>query len=104
LAEQIQRAHPKARVVKSLNTLNFALMVDPEATLGEPSTVFVCGDDAEAKAVVAGLLADLGHRDVLDLGGLASARGTEMWLGLFFRVAGVLETPQFNLRIVRRRA
>ena len=55
LGEQIQRAYPDARVVKSLNTLTAALMVDPRS-LGESSTVFVSGDDAEAKATVVGLL------------------------------------------------
>ena len=49
LAETIQRAHPDARVVKSLNTMNNALMVDPQR-LGEDTTVFVSGDDADAKA------------------------------------------------------
>ena len=48
LAETIQRAHPDARVVKSLNTMNNALMVDPQR-LGEDTTVFVSGDDAEPR-------------------------------------------------------
>ena len=45
LGEQIQRAFPQARVVKTLNTLNADLMVDP-ASLGAESSVFVSGDDA----------------------------------------------------------
>ena len=45
LGEQIQRAFPAARVVKTLNTLTAALMVRPDA-LPEGSSVFVSGDDA----------------------------------------------------------
>ena len=54
LAEQIQRALPGARVVKSLNTLTADLMVHPES-LPEATSVFVSGDDADAKAVVTDL-------------------------------------------------
>ncbi len=79
LGEQIQRAFPQARVVKSLNTLNADLMVDP-ASLGAESSVFVSGDDAAAKATVTALLESFGHTDVIDLGDISTARGTEMLL------------------------
>src|SRR6478735_7353862 len=55
LAEQVQRAHPEAKVVKTLNTMNNAVMVDP-GRLAEGTTVFVSGDDAEAKETVTALL------------------------------------------------
>ena len=100
LGEQIQRAHPDARVVKTLNTLTAALMVHPETISGE-STVFVSGDDAAAKAVVVDLLTALGHADVVDLGGIATARGTEMYLPLWLRLMGALGTAEFNIRVVR---
>ena len=100
LAEMIQRAHPRARVVKALNTMNNSVMVDP-ARLGEPTTVFVSGDDAEAKATVSGLLEEMGHQDVLDLGALESARGAEMWLPLWIRIAMSLGGSDFNVRVVR---
>lgn len=100
LGEQVQRAFPQARVVKSLNTLNAGLMTDP-GRLGSSTTVFLSGGDAEAKAVVAGLLAELGHDDVLDLGGIETARGTEMYLPLWLRTMGALGTADFNLKIVR---
>jgi predicted dinucleotide-binding enzyme len=100
LAEQVQRAFPGARVVKALNTLTASLMVDPGA-LPEPTTVFVCGDDEAARAVVRDLLVELGHRDVLDLGGLRAARATEQYLPLWLQVMGALGTGAFNLRIVR---
>jgi len=100
LAEQIQRAFPDLRVVKTLNTLNANLMVHPE-TLGEDSTVFVSGNDADAKHVVTGLLKEFGHTDVIDLGDITSARGTEMLLPVWLRLWGALGTPAFNFKIVR---
>ena len=69
--------------------------------LPEPTTVFVSGDDAEAKRLVTGLLTELGHRDVLDLGGIETSRGVEMWLPLWLRVMGALGTAEFNLKVVR---
>ncbi|GAA1477419.1 NAD(P)-binding domain-containing protein [Nocardioides aestuarii] len=100
LAEQLQRAFPEARIVKSLNTLTASLMVDP-ASLGQSSTVFVSGDDAEAKSLVTSVLESFGHDDVIDLGPLETARGTEMLLPLWLRLTGALGTPHFNLKVVR---
>lgn len=100
LAEMIQRAHPDARVVKSLNTMNNALMVDPQR-LGEDTTVFVSGDDAGAKATVTELLHQLGHGDVIDLGGIETARGPEMWLPLWIRINLALGGNDFNIKVVR---
>ncbi|GGH96721.1 NADPH-dependent F420 reductase [Arthrobacter liuii] len=100
LGEQIQRAFPGARVVKTLNTMNADLMARP-GQLSDPGSVFVSGNDAEAKAVVAGLLEDFGHRDVIDLGDITTARGTEMLLPVWLRLWGALGTPAFNFKIVR---
>ena len=100
LAERIQRAHPRARVVKTLNTMNNAVMVDPRR-LGEETTVFVSGDDVEAKAVAVGLLRELGHTDVIDLGDLETARGAEMFLPLWIRTAVALGGSDFNIKVVR---
>lgn len=100
LGEQIQRAHPQARVVKTLNTVNADVMIHPES-LGEPTSVFVSGNDSHAKAVASALLNDLGHQDVIDLGDISTARGPEMWLALWLRLWGALGTSAFNLRIVR---
>jgi predicted dinucleotide-binding enzyme len=100
LAEQVQRAHPRARVVKTLNTMNNEVMVRP-ASLGASSTVFVSGDDADAKAVVTGLLEQIGHDDVLDLGALETARGAEMFLPLWIRMRLALGTNAFNIKVVR---
>lgn len=101
LGEQIQRALPEAKVVKTLNTLNASLMVDPKS-LGESSTVFVSGDDTEAKATVRSLLESFGHDDVIDLGPLETARGAEMLLPVWLRLMGALGTAAFNFKVVRR--
>src|SRR3954466_5698629 len=59
LGERIQREFPKARVVKSLNTMNCQVMVDPKKIPGSHD-VFVCGNDADAKATVKELLHEMG--------------------------------------------
>ena len=102
LAEQIQRARPEARVVKSLNTMSAAVMVDPARVPGD-HVVFLGADDAAAKAAVRSLLQELGWPDarIVDLGGLESARGTELYLALWVRVYGVLGTGDYNLAFVR---
>ncbi|KRF29098.1 NADPH-dependent F420 reductase [Phycicoccus sp. Soil802] len=100
LAEQIQRTFPQARVVKTLNTLTAALMVNP-ADLGADSSVFVSGNDDAAKATVTELLQSFGHTDVIDLGDITTARGPEMLLPVWLRLMGALGTPTFNFKIVR---
>lgn len=101
LAEQIQRAFPQAKVVKGLSTLNAVLMANPRQLADGDHSVFVSGDDAGAKKTVTELLTDFGHRDVIDLGDLSSARGCEMLLPIWLRLFGVLGTPAFNFKIVR---
>ncbi len=49
LGEQIQRAFPEARVVKTLNTMTASVMVDPASVAGGDHSVFVSGNDAAAK-------------------------------------------------------
>ncbi len=100
LAEMIQRTFPGARVVKTLNTLTAALMVQP-GLLPSETTVFVSGNDAEAKATVTALLESLGHTDVLDLGDITTARGQEMALQLWLRILMSQGTAMFNYKIVR---
>lgn len=101
LGEQIQRTYPDALVVKSLNTMNADVMVDP-AMLGDTShVVYLSGDDAEAKATVGGLLREFGWVEIVDLGDITSARAVEMVLPLWLRVMGALGTAAFNFKIVR---
>lgn len=101
LAEQIQAAFPEARVVKSLNTMNAFLMADPRRLADGDHTVFVSGDDVDAKTVVTELLRSLGHADVIDLGDLSTARGTESLLPVWVRLYGVMGTPMFQFKVVR---
>jgi predicted dinucleotide-binding enzyme len=101
LGEQVQRQFPDTRVVKTLNTLNCELMVDPGRLASGDHTVFVSGNDAEAKAIATELLGDLGHTDVIDLGDITTARGPEMYLALWLRLMQALGTSEFSLRVVR---
>jgi predicted dinucleotide-binding enzyme len=101
LAEQIQRAFPRARVVKSLNTMTAAVMVDPGRVGGGDHSTFVSGDDAEAKQAVVDLLGSFGHTDVIDLGDLSTARAAEMLLPVWLRLMGALGTPFIQFKIVR---
>jgi predicted dinucleotide-binding enzyme len=102
LAEQIQRAHPEARVVKTLNTVGNQVMVDPALVPGE-HVLFVSGDDADAKAQAVELLGSLGWPAdrVVDLGDISTARGPEMYFALWIRMRGVLGTAQFNISLPR---
>jgi NADPH-dependent F420 reductase len=101
LAERIQAAFPEARVVKSLNTMNAFLMADPRQLADGDHSVFVSGNDADAKQTVTDLLRDFGHTDVIDLGDLSTARGTESLLPVWVRLYGVLGIPTFQFKVVR---
>ena len=102
LGEQIQRAFPKAKVVKTLNTVNAFLMVDAKLLAGGDHTMVLCGNDDAAKAEVTRILKEwFGWRDVVDLGDITNARGTEGWVPLWARLYGALKTPMFNMKLVR---
>jgi 8-hydroxy-5-deazaflavin:NADPH oxidoreductase len=101
LGEQIQRAYPNLRVVKTLNTLTADLMVNPRQLADGDHDVFVSGNDAAAKAEVSKLLREFGWRRIIDLGDISTARGTEMILPLWVRLYGALGTPMFNFKVVR---
>jgi len=101
LGEQIQAALPETRVVKTLNTVGANVMIDP-AGLGEPTTVFVAGNDAEAKAwVTRHVLREwFGWEHVLDLGDISAARGTEMYLPIWLRMWSATGAGALNIRLV----
>jgi predicted dinucleotide-binding enzyme len=101
LGEQIQRAFPEVRVVKTLNTVTAAVMVEPSLVPGH-HTIFMSGDDAAAKAQVAGLLQELGWPEdaILDLGGIDTARGPEMYLAMWIRLWGATGSPMLNVAVV----
>lgn len=102
LAEQIQRRFPAVRVVKTLNTMTAALMVNPAAVADGDHDIFVSGNDAGAKAAVIGYLRDwFGWKRITDLGDITTARGTEMLLPIWIRLMGAFGTGMFNFKIVR---
>lgn len=101
LGERIQRALPKTRVVKALNTVNCDVMVDASRIPGDHD-IFMSGNDPEAKAQVAEILRGwFGWKHVVDLGDITTARGTESYLPLWVRLWGALGTPHFNIHITR---
>jgi predicted dinucleotide-binding enzyme len=101
LGEEIQRTFPDTRVVKTLCTVDARLMVAPDSVDG-PSTLFLSGDDTDAKRTVRALLNDLGwpESSLLDLGGIATARGQEHYSLLFIGIAGALGDYGFGVRVV----
>jgi 8-hydroxy-5-deazaflavin:NADPH oxidoreductase len=101
LAEQLQREFPDALVVKALNTVNAAVMVDPARVGDGSTTMFLASDHPAARELVRSLLDALGWRDVVEFEELSAARGMEMWLPLWVRLMARLGTADFNLKLVR---
>ncbi|MFD4032002.1 NADPH-dependent F420 reductase [Streptomyces sp. NPDC058637] len=101
LGEEIQRTFPDTRVVKTLCTIDAGLMVAPGSLVG-PSTLFLSGDDTDAKRTVETLLNDLGWppESLLDLGGIATARGQEHYSLLFMGIAEALGSYGFGIQVV----
>jgi predicted dinucleotide-binding enzyme len=102
LGERIQRAFPGARVVKALSTVFKDVMIEPGRVPGLHH-IFVAGDDPSGKALVKGLLSAFGWpaEAILDLGGIRAARAAEMYMPLYFSLAGLLGTYEFNIAVVR---
>ncbi len=100
LGEQIQRAFPETKVVKTLNTVNANVMVDP-AKLLERTHVFVSGNEIEAKATVVRILRDwFGWNEIVDLGGIESARSVEMYVLLWHSLRNAISSQRFNIKVV----
>jgi 8-hydroxy-5-deazaflavin:NADPH oxidoreductase len=85
--EQVQRWLPDSHVVKCWNIVGNPHMIDPDFPDGPP-TMFIAGDDGDAKAIMTGLLTDFGW-DVSDLGGIQASRYLEplamVWILDYFR-------------------
>src|SRR5690606_10320957 len=103
LGELLQRTFPEVRVVKTLNTMTAAIMVNPSLIDGDHN-VFISGNDASAKGTVKELLRSFGWKEqtILDLGDITTARGTEQLLPIWLRLWGKLQTPYFTFNIVRK--
>lgn len=102
LAEQLQREFADSHLVKSLNTMNCFLMMNPSLVPGDHS-VFVSGNHAPAKQEVKNLLGSIGWKasNIIDLGDISTARGTEMLLPIWLRLWGALGSPNFNFHIAK---
>jgi predicted dinucleotide-binding enzyme len=101
LGEQIQRTFPDVKVVKTLNTTNCNVMVNPSLVKGDHD-MFISGNDAQAKAKVVEILKNwFGWKSVIDLGDITTARASEMLLPIWVRLMGVYQSPNFNFKIVR---
>ncbi len=101
LGEQIQSAFPEVKVVKTLNTVNCNVMVKPSLVPGDHD-MFICGNDATAKAKVTDILKSwFGWKSVIDLGDMTNARVMEMWVVMWIRLMIKFQTPNFNLKIVK---
>jgi len=102
LGEQIQRAFPDTKVIKTLNTMNCNLMVNPNLVANGDHDIFLCGNNVEAKATVTKILRDwFGWKSIIDLGDITNARATEMLLPIWVRLYGEFQSPNFNFKIVR---
>ena len=102
LGEQIQRAFPDTKVIKTLNTINCNLMVNPDLVANGDHDLFICGNDGEAKATVTMIVRDwFGWKSIVDLGDITNARATEMLLPIWVRLYGKFQSPNFNFKIVR---
>jgi len=101
LGEQIQRTFPKLKVIKTFNTMNCKLMVEPSLVKGDHD-VFVCGNNSDAKEKVKSILVEwFGWKSIIDLGDITASRGVEMLLPIWIRLMGIYKTPNFNFKIVQ---
>lgn len=100
LGEQIQRMFPDTKVVKTLNTVNANVMVDPNKLI-EKTDVFVSGNDIEAKAMVVRILREwFGWREVIDLGNITTSRSVEMYVPLWHNLRTAISSQRFNIKVV----
>jgi 8-hydroxy-5-deazaflavin:NADPH oxidoreductase len=102
LGEEVQKALPGALVVKTLNTVSNEVMVDPGITGGEP-TMFMCGNDKGAKEQTMAILKQFGWKDIIDLGDISNARGTEMILPIWVRTWNALQNGNFAFKVLRKK-
>lgn len=101
LAEQIQRALPHTKVVKTLNTITARIMVYPQEVAGGDHYVFISANDMDAKMQVVDLLRAFGWTNIFDLGDLSTARGTEAYMLLWVRLFGAMNTGMVNIKIMK---
>jgi 8-hydroxy-5-deazaflavin:NADPH oxidoreductase len=102
LGEQIQRTFPNSFVVKTLNTMNCEIMVNPSKIEGN-HVVFVSGNNNDAKNKVKELLQSFGWIEIIDLGDISTSRGVEQLLPLWIRLWQALGTSNFNFALLKEK-
>ena len=100
LGEALQQLAPDAHLVKTLNMVNCEVMVNARKSGGDP-TMFVSGNDAAAKQEASDILRQFGWTDIIDLGDITTARGTEMLLPVWLRTWVATGNGHFAFKIVR---
>jgi 8-hydroxy-5-deazaflavin:NADPH oxidoreductase len=102
LAEEIQKAFPEVKVVKTLNTMWSGIMVNPMMIGNGDHNAFIAGNDADAKNTVKEMLHSFGWipANIIDLGEITKARGVEMYLPLWLSIYGATNNGAFNIKIV----
>lgn len=100
LGESIQQMLPKTMVVKTLNIVNCEVMVDASKCNGD-ATMFMAGDDPDAKKEVQAILNQFGWSDIIDLGGISHARSTEMMLPIWLSTYMATKNGYIAFKIVR---
>lgn len=102
LGEEIQNAFPESKVVKTLNTVWCGIMVNPAMVNNGDHHIFMSGNDIQAKEKVKEILLSFGWKlpNILDLGDITTARGTEMYLTIWLRIYSATKNGAFNIKIV----
>ena len=100
LGEQIQKALPEVKVVKTLTTVTAPIQVNPRSLADANHHVDIGGDDSGAKNLVIEILKSYGWKNIIDLGDITSARATEMAALLTIRILSGTQNYHFNFQVV----
>jgi predicted dinucleotide-binding enzyme len=103
IGESIQTLFPKAKVVKTLNTLAMALAVNPKQLNDGDHSIFVAGNDENAKVKTKTLLTEFGWNvdNLIDIGDITASRAMESYLILMVRLSMSLNVPMFNIKVIK---
>lgn len=103
IGESIQNLFPKAKVIKTLNTLGMALAVNPKQLNDGDHSVFVAGNDENAKIKTKTLLTEFGWNveNLNDIGDITASRAMESYLILMIRLSMSLNIPMLNIKVIK---
>lgn len=102
LGESIQNLFPNAKVVKALNTMAMVLGLNPRQLNDGNHSIFVAGNDENAKAKTTTLLTEFGWgiENIIDLGDITAARAMESYLIFMGRIAMAAKVPLVNIKVI----